>query len=196
MGGGDFAHGIGDGPGEGAFDVAEELALQQFAGKRRAVDGDERGVALGAAPMELAGQHAFAGAARSEEQIRRRASAALKAIASAPSMSGSADLQRQRRRLGGEVGFENAHAVLQRGGFFDLGEDGADLVRRERLRDEIEGPAAHGFDRGGDVGVGGEDHHGRSGLGLENASEDIRRPSSVPSFRSRKTASKARRRGL
>ena len=51
---------------EGALHVAEQLALQQFARQARAADGDERPFPLRAAPVDFAGQHVLARAARAE----------------------------------------------------------------------------------------------------------------------------------
>jgi hypothetical protein len=64
---------IAQGAGEGATDVAEELAFQQLAGKCAAVDGDES--SLPARRMEVQGprHQLFAGAALAAQKDRRLA---------------------------------------------------------------------------------------------------------------------------
>jgi hypothetical protein len=54
---------LADRAGEGAFDVTEQLALEQVLGHRAAIDRDERPVATRARAMDRACQQLFAGAA-------------------------------------------------------------------------------------------------------------------------------------
>ena len=69
--------------GEGAFDVAEELALEQFAWDRRAVDADQRPVAAAGsfvngardqflAGAGLAGDHDSSGGRRHQLDLAQR----------------------------------------------------------------------------------------------------------------------------
>lgn len=170
-GGGDLAHRIGDRPGEGALHVAEEFALEQFAGERRAIDGDESRVALGAAAVELTREHALAGATGAEQQNARGAVGGLERHGERPLHHGLAGEHRERRRLGGQIALKRPHPLLENGGFLQLGEHRANLVRSEGLGDKVKGPEPHRLDGGGDVGVGGEHHDGRSRPGLQHASE-------------------------
>jgi hypothetical protein len=58
------------GPGEGAADVAEQLALEQVRGDRGAVEGDERALGAGAPAVDRAGEALLAGAGLAEDQHR------------------------------------------------------------------------------------------------------------------------------
>ena len=58
------------GAGEGAFDIAEEFALDQRGHQRTAVDGDERLVVERSGVVNGARDHFFAGAAFAENQHR------------------------------------------------------------------------------------------------------------------------------
>ena len=60
----------GDGAGERALLVAEQLALEQRRGNRGAVDGDERPVAARAQRVERAREQLLAGAALAAQQHR------------------------------------------------------------------------------------------------------------------------------
>src|SRR5690606_17305565 len=62
----------GLGVGEGAALVAEQLALDELLGERRAVDRDERARAARAARVDGARDDVLAGAALAEEQDRGR----------------------------------------------------------------------------------------------------------------------------
>src|SRR5690606_38568770 len=53
---------------EGTFLVAEELALEELLGQGGAIDLDERLVAPGGEPVDLAGDHVLAGAALAAQQ--------------------------------------------------------------------------------------------------------------------------------
>src|SRR6202040_3714866 len=68
LGGGDFPEGVDDGAGKRTFDVAEEFALEQLARERGTVDRHKGCVALRAAAVDFAREHAFAGAARAEDE--------------------------------------------------------------------------------------------------------------------------------
>ena len=57
--------------GEGAPHVAEQLALEQRLGQRRAVHPDERSVATGAREVDLLGEQLLARAALAQQQHRR-----------------------------------------------------------------------------------------------------------------------------
>jgi hypothetical protein len=55
-------------PGEGSFDVAEELALDQGGHQRAAIDGQEGLVGVGPVGVDGAGDQLFAGAALAQHQ--------------------------------------------------------------------------------------------------------------------------------
>ena len=61
---------LAGGAGEGALDVAEQLGLEQALGDRRAVDLDQRPLALGAAGVDGAGDQLLAGAGLAGDQRR------------------------------------------------------------------------------------------------------------------------------
>src|SRR4029079_15294675 len=58
----------GDGPGEGALDVPEHLALHQILGDRAAVDRDEWALGAGAQAVELARDELLARAGLARDQ--------------------------------------------------------------------------------------------------------------------------------
>ena len=111
---------VGDGAGERAAHVAEQLALDQVLGNRAAVDGDEALVAARAAGVDGARDDLLAGAALAGDQHGR---------------VGVRDAVDQARMRGdGRAG-----AVEAVGGFGDLG--GA-RARRGRARSSSSGSAA------------------------------------------------------
>ena len=173
VGGGDFAERVDDRAGKGAFGVPEQLALEELARKRRATDGDERGFALRAARMDFAGEHALAGAAWAEKEHRRRRGRGLECDLDRALRGGLGGLEVDGWRFAGERAFKRAHARLEGAGLFDLGEDGANLVGRERLWDEIESAEPHRLDCGRDVGVGREHHDGGRRLRLQQFRERV-----------------------
>ena len=71
-GGFDFAPMVAQGAGERAFDVAEQVAFQQFLGQTRTAHGDERSIRQMALLVNGAGHHALAGAAFAQDQNRGR----------------------------------------------------------------------------------------------------------------------------
>lgn len=64
---------VGGGAGERAFDVPEELALDELCGQGAGVDGDERRARAGALIVDGAGDQLFAGAGFSRDQRAQRA---------------------------------------------------------------------------------------------------------------------------
>ena len=159
----DLAPMILDGAGEGAADVSEQFAFQQFAGEAGAADGDKRLVRQMAAVADDAGGDAFARAAFAEDK------------------DGGGGFGGPHEHVhdfvhgrGGEVedGFEGLGP-----GFGDLlleafdplvhfaqplqaGEHGEELLALKRFLEEIDGAAAHGFHGGFDAALGGEHDHG------------------------------------
>src|SRR5690606_1306457 len=68
VGASETALGAADGAGEASFFVAEEFALGQRGADGTAIDGDERLVAPGAAPVNGACNDFFAGTALADDQ--------------------------------------------------------------------------------------------------------------------------------
>src|SRR5271156_5552647 len=66
----DPADGLPDRPSKGAFFMAEQLALEQCLGNRRAIDRDERRVGAPAQLMKRVGEQLFSGAAFAQQQHR------------------------------------------------------------------------------------------------------------------------------
>ena len=68
VGGFEAAGAVFDRAGEGAFDVAEELALVKLAGDGGAVDADERALGAAAETVDFAGDEFLAGAGFAEDE--------------------------------------------------------------------------------------------------------------------------------
>src|SRR4051812_17014030 len=117
--------------------MPEEIALEQFTGQARATHRDEGIVALATAAGELAGEHALAGAAGTENgnvgrrvrRFERNLDRALRGRIRGFEVDGW--------RLGGEFALERPDARLQRARLLDLGKDAANLIRRKWLRHEV-----------------------------------------------------------
>ena len=177
----------GDRPGEGAALVTEELALDEPAGDRGAVDPDKGLVGAGRAEVEGPRDQLLAGAALAGDQHGRRAGG-----------DGADDLadRRDRRGAADHPGVDAGVAALRgagrrgirivagggagrkRGpragpGGAGLLDDLVDLIAIEGLLQVIEGAELDRLDRGVDGAVGGQEDDGEvrllDGEGLEEA---------------------------
>ena len=99
-----------DGAGEGAFLVAEELALDQRLGNGRAVDGDKGLAAAGAEVVQGAGDEFLAGAALAGDEHRN--------VAGGDTLDQREDLLHLRRRA--DQGAEDAGFAELAAGDFEL----------------------------------------------------------------------------
>ncbi len=141
---------IGDRAGKGAFHVAEQLALDQLLGNRRAVHFDERLIAPAAQGVHGARDELLARSVLTEDQHaavgRRRHRDLLAQLphdeALAHHLAGAIDARAQRAVLGFEV------PLPQR-----VADDEHRLLERQRLFDEVERADLDGLHRRLDVAV-------------------------------------------
>jgi hypothetical protein len=151
------------GAGEGAFHVAEQLALQQRLGDRRAVDRHERRLRAAAAAVDRARDQVLAGAALAGDQhVRRQRRHAIDGRQHRLQRAAAADQVARWRAL------ERAAqvAVLQHeapvlGEPADLGDQ---LLVAERLQQVVDGAEPQRRDGGVEVAVRGhqDDHRLRA----------------------------------
>ena len=158
-----------DRPGEGALLVAEELRLDERLGHRSAVDDEERLLAAVARVVDRAGDALLAGAALArDEHGRAGAGDALRQVEDAAHAFGPEDdlaalLAPELRPE--DLVLRDDVALLER-----LADQLPQLVRGERLRDEVVGAALHRVDRHVEGAVRG--HH--DDLGARRALLDER----------------------
>ena len=163
------AYPVALGVGEGALDVAEQLALEQRVGDAAGVDGDHRAFAAGGDRVEHPGHHPLAGAVLAGDQD--------------VGVGGADPLDQLEHRLHGlGLGDQGGRPLAAQGAVLglqplppaqrppqlDLGahhRQQAGVV--PRLLDEVAGAAAHRLHRQLDARPGGH-HHDRQG-GVEGA---------------------------
>ena len=159
----ELAAAIGDRAGEGAAHVAEQLALDQLLGNRRAVHLDERRRAAAAQPVDVARHQLLAGAVLTDDEhppVGRRRHRDLLAqlrhrVALADHLVLRVHLGAQRQVLGFEMPLPQRVADHEHR-----------LLERERLLDEVEGAHLDRAHRRLDVAVAGDDHDLRVDLPL------------------------------
>jgi len=162
---------LGEGAGERAFLVSEELALDEVFRDGGAVDADERGGGAGALAVEGAGDEFLAGAAFALDK---------------DGGLGAGDLADQLAQIlhdrAATQQFVTAFLVLliaqvlvdleELGEVLGLLERHLELVRGEGLDEVVERPVAHAIDGGFDGAEAGDDDHERLlGPALEFAQE-------------------------
>ena len=169
---------VGAGVGEGALHMAEQLAFEQILGDRAEIDRDQHLVGAARAAVQLARDQLLAGAVLAEDQDvgvgrpgaldqrpdprhRRRVAEQGRLAAGAGAAIASTLLA-----LGHHLGARGA----QGGGGADGGEQ--PLVR-PGLGDEIGGAALHRLDRDADPGMGGDHHHHRLRIALQDLAEPV-----------------------
>src|SRR5262249_29877276 len=152
----------GDGSGEGALDVPEELRLHQGLGDGAAVDRDEGAGSARAFLVNGLRDQLLAGAAlarhhHSREAVRRLADylANLVHLPALPDEALEAALAAQLRA-------ERLVLVLQPLALERVGDSQLDLVELERLGDVVVGAELHRFDSGLRRGKGGDDEDDRT----------------------------------
>ena len=163
---------IGDGAGERALDVAEQLALDQLFGNRRAVHFDERLVPAAAQRMNGARDELFAGAVLAENQhaavgrCRHRHLLAQLAHeqALADHLAGAIDARAKRAILGLEPPLPQRVADHEHR-----------LLERQRLLDEVERAHLDGL-------------HGRFDVAVAGNHDDLRIDLHLPQPRQRRQA--------
>ena len=104
VGGFEAAGAVVDGAGEGAADVAEQLAFEQAFAEGAAVDADERAVAALAEAVDGVGDQLLAGAGFAEQQHRRAGAGHLPRGAEHLGHGGAGADDAGQRRGGGVVG--------------------------------------------------------------------------------------------
>ncbi len=148
------------GTGKGAFDVPEQLALEQVLRQRRAVDGHERPVAARALIVDGARDQLLAGSALAEEQHRgvggghRRDEAedvtnARRLADDAAQMAGACQLALELAGMSAQAAMRNR----------SLDGEQEQVGHGKGLLDIIVGPEPHGIYRRLHGGVAGHDDH-------------------------------------
>jgi hypothetical protein len=143
------AHGLG--AGESPALVAEEFGLEQVAGDRRGVDGDEGRIPPRAVPMQRPGHQLLAGAGLAVDEHR--------GVGLGQAADGAEDLL-HRRRLPEDL--RHRAELLDGAALVGALLDGAphqldSLVHVEGLGQVFEGSALEGRHRTVEIGVGGHD---------------------------------------
>ena len=145
---------IGDGAGEGAAGMAEQLRLDQLLGNRRAVDVDERPAAAARMGVQRARHHLLAGAVLAEDEdpaVGRCRQQHL--LAQVLHHRAVADQGVAAVDLGAQVAVLGLERPLAHG----VADDQHRLVERQRLLDEVEGAELDGAHRRLDVAVARDD---------------------------------------
>ena len=155
-----------DGAGEGAALVAEELALEQLARQRRAVDRDERLRAARTRGVDVARHQLLAGAALALEQDRRAARRDARGDREhALQRRGARDDAALAARRAAGVG-AGAAALARPARARMLAHQVQEIGRRERLGEEVERAELHRRDRVLDRAVRRHHHHRQAGMPL------------------------------
>ena len=164
---------VGDGAGEGAADVAEELALEEVLGERGAVDGDEGVVAAGALEVDGPGGHLLARPALAGDQDGR--------VRRGDLLDEDVDLL-HRPALADhlleavavlEVPLEEDVLLLEPPGGQAPADDDLQLLDVERLDDVVERPGLEGLDGLGDAAVGRDQDDREVGPVFPGVAEDV-----------------------
>ncbi len=147
---------VGDGAGEGALDVPENLAFHQLLGDGGAVEGDERLAVSRAALVERLGADILAGAGLAGDEHGGLAGRGAVDDPVYP-LHGKRRADEAAELAAAEVFLEGLGQMLT----FEGVAQGVDkAVGVERLDDEVEGPLLHRLHRYVDGAVGGDHHHG------------------------------------
>ena len=173
FGGLDLAFGVGDGAGERAPGMAEELAFEQLGVQAGAAHGDERPGGPAAPGVDRPRQHAFAGAAFPANQDDGVGGGDLVALVEDQRQRRVAAFERRLRHLADELLLEPGELVFQRTDAIEPLQDGANLGGRERLGQVIERPSAHGVDGVFDAGKGRDDDDGQPRIPRSEGFEQV-----------------------
>ena len=165
--------------GEGALHMAEQLGFEQILGDRAEVDRNQHLVGAARAAVELARDQLLAGAVLAEDQDvglgRRRP--ARPANRPAPSPASWPSRGMSPPAAGAATAATRLRSVdrllarrAQRGG----GAHGRQQpLVRPGLGDEVGGAALHRLDRDLDAGMGGDHHHHRLRVALQDLGEPV-----------------------
>ena len=152
--------------------MAEQLAFEEIARDRRAIDGDERPVLALRQAVDRGGTELFPGAAfPGDEYRRRRRRRAL--------YDPIDRLHRERapdqpaELIAPELFLEGFHRVGELAPLERVAHGHAQALARQRLDDEVEGPLAHRFDRGIDRALRGDDDHFGRQSALFDLAQDV-----------------------
>jgi hypothetical protein len=161
---------LGDGAGEGAFFVAEELAFDEVFGDGGAIEGDEGAGVAGAFAVERAGDELLAGAAFALDEDG--GVGAGDAAEEGPEfLDGRALAEELTAGVFGVLA-EEAVDLDEVGVLGGLLEDEIDLVRGEGFDEVVEGAVAHALDGGLDgAKAGDDDDEGALGAGGDGFEE-------------------------
>jgi len=158
----------GDGPREGALLVAEQLALDEVLGDRRAVDLDEGVVLSGAAGVDRVGHEFLPRPRLAGDEDRRRRGGHLpddledpRHVRARPHDLAAVDLRRGQLDL----------LVAQHPRLHRLADHALELLLVEGLRDVVEGSLLEGVHGRGDGPVGGDEDDGDGGVLLGHAAQ-------------------------
>ena len=161
------------GAGEGALDVAEQGALEQFAGHRPGVHGDERPVAALRVVVDRLGDQLLAGAALAADQDvalgRRGPADQVEHLADRPALADDAVEPLALSQLLLEVAVLGGQATALQA----LADGEPDLFVLERLGQVVEGALPHRLDRALDGGVGGDHDDDLVRVALADAAHDL-----------------------
>ena len=157
-GGGGEQAGLGAvGTGEGALDVAEELAFDEGGDERAAIDGDEGLGSVGAVVVDGAGDELLAGAGLAEDEDGVGGEGDLGEDAVELLHGGRAADEVTHADAGAEAFAEQAGLVVEGAAVGGAFEGGGEVFEGEGLGEIVARAGAHGFDGGADGGEGGHD---------------------------------------
>jgi len=171
---GEEAMAVGVGAGEGAFDVAEELAFDEVGGEAAAVDDDKGEVAAGAGVVDGAGDEFLACAGLAGDEDGLAGGGDVGDLAEELLHAGGVADEAGEFVAGLEAG---AHAAVfeQDGAAFGEAVDAEEeVLGGEGFGDVVVGAELHGGDGGGDGGVAGHEEDidaGFAGIDLEEEVE-------------------------
>ena len=169
------AHAVHLGVGEGALDVAEELAFEDALRQSAGVDGHQRAAGAQRNRMQGLRHQAFAGAVLAgDEHVGVGGADARDHVQHRPHGRGMGDqLGESFGAQGAVFGFQ-ALAFAQRAAQFDLRlEDGREAGVVPRFLNEIARPAAHGLDRQFHRAPRRHHDHRQSGIEALDAVEQV-----------------------
>src|SRR6266852_861654 len=158
---GEQADRVGDGAGEGALHVSEELGLHQGFGDGAAIDRDEGTSPARALLMDGLRDQLLTGSALARDHHRRQPVCGLSDdLKQLDHLSALAD-EALEAALASELRPELAVLVLKPLALEGIGDRQLDLVELERLGDVVVGAQLHRLDRRFGRGEGGDhEHHG------------------------------------
>src|SRR5882724_317597 len=162
-----------DSPGERAFNVAEQLGLDERGNQSGAIDGNEGAILASTKEVDAAGHQFLAGAALAQHQHGVFVLADfLGHFVYALHPFRGAD-QFAETRAGAQLFAKEAVFLGQFDGIHDAVEARAQLFDAERLGDIVHGAEPGKLDGGIDGAVLGEHHYSHVGMQIVNAAEQL-----------------------